>query len=103
MMKKILICGFSALALTFLAAGCSTYTNYLHIITPHTAADLLADNVQVFEGASYDEAAVLAGEAGYEIILSYEGRGREGLLAVNASVRLLAKDEDGIRPAAGRK
>ena len=93
-----MICGFSALALAFLLAGCSKFTNYLHIITPHNAADLLADNVQVFEGASYDEAAVLAGEAGYEVILSYEGRGQQGLFAVNASVRLIAKDEDGIRP-----
>jgi hypothetical protein len=102
MMKKVLICGFSALALMFLVAGCNTFTNYLHIITPHNAADLLADNVQVFEGASYDEAAVLAAEAGYEVILSYEGRGKQGLFALNASVRLIAQDEDGIRPAMGR-
>jgi rhodanese-related sulfurtransferase len=97
-MKKVLIGGFSALALAFLTAGCSTFTNYLQIITPHTAADLLADNVQVFEGRSYDEAAVLAAEAGYEVILSYEGRGQQGLFAVNASVRLIAQDRDGIRP-----
>jgi hypothetical protein len=89
-------------AITFLAAGCATSTNYLHVITPHTAADLLADNVQVFEGRSYDEAAVLAAEAGYEVILSYEGRGRQGLFAMNASVRLIAQDKDGIRPAAGK-
>jgi hypothetical protein len=100
-MKKVLMCGFCALALTCLLAGCNTFTNYLHVITPHTAADLLADNVQVFEGASYDEAAVLAAEAGYEVILSYEGRGQQGLFAVNAAVRLIARDEDGIRPAKG--
>jgi hypothetical protein len=90
------------LAFTFLAAGCATTTSYLHIVTPHTAADLLGNNVQVFEGASYDEAAVLAAEAGYEVILSYEGRGQQGLFAMNASVRLIAQDKDGIRPAAGK-
>jgi hypothetical protein len=99
--SKVRFLAMAALAFVFLVTGCATYTNYLHIITPHNAADLLADNVQVFEGATYDEAAVLAAEAGYEVILSYEGRGRQGLFAVNASVRLIAKDEDGIRPAAG--
>jgi hypothetical protein len=104
MMKKIFMCGFSALAVACLVAGCSTFTNYLQIVTPHTAADLLADNVQAFEGKSYDEAAVLAAEAGYEIILSYEGRGKQGLFnAVNASVRLIAKDADGIRPSTGKE
>jgi hypothetical protein len=83
-------------------AGCASSTNYLQIITPHTAADLLADNVEVFEGASYDEAAVLAGEAGYEVILSYEGRGQQGLFAMNSRVRLIAKDKDGIRPETER-
>jgi hypothetical protein len=32
------------------------------------------------------------------VILSYEGRGQQGLFAMNASVRLIAKDADGIRP-----
>lgn len=103
MKKKGIVLGMLAMVLILgmVLAGCATYTNYLHIITPHSAADLLADNVQVFEGRSYDEAAVLAAEAGYEVILSYEGRGRQGLFAVNASVRLIAQDKDGKRPATG--
>jgi len=79
-------------------AGCTT-TSYLTIITPHSAVDLLADNVRVFEGTTYDEAAVLAGEAGFEVILSYEGRNRQGLLGSPVgAVRIIAKDTDGIRP-----
>ncbi|MDR0524789.1 MAG: hypothetical protein LBG90_02840 [Spirochaetaceae bacterium] len=102
-MKKVLVRGFSAAAFAFSVAGCASSTNYLHIITPHTAADLLADDVQVFEGKSYDEAAVQAAEAGYEVILSYEGRGQQGLFGMNASVRLIAKDADGIRPSTGKE
>jgi hypothetical protein len=101
-MKKILICGISALTLTFTLciAGCTT-TSYLEIITPHTAVELLSDNVRVCEGATYDEAAVLAGEAGFELILSYEGRNTQGLLGSPVgAVRIIAKDADGIRPVA---
>jgi hypothetical protein len=101
-MKKILICGISVLALTFtmVTSGC-TSTNYLSIITPHKAVELLSDNVQVFVGATYDEAAVLAGEAGFEVILSYEGRNRQGFFGSPVgSVRIIAKDADGIRPVA---
>jgi hypothetical protein len=98
-MKKVLICGISALMLTFslFLAGCTT-TNYLEIITPHNAVELLSDNVRVFVGTTYDEAAVLAGEAGFEVILSYEGRNRQGLFGSPVgSVRVIAKDADGIR------
>jgi hypothetical protein len=107
-MKKILFCGISAkptllvlsLTLTLFVAGCTT-TNYLAIITPHTAVELLSDNVRVFEGATYDEAAVLAGEAGFEVILSYEGRNQQGFMGSPVgSVRIIAKDADGIRPGA---
>jgi len=101
-MKKALIGGISALTLTFTLgiAGCTT-TNYLEIITPHNAVELLSDNVRVFEGASYDEAAVQAGEAGFEVILSYEGRNQQGLFGSPVgSVRIIAKDADGIRPIA---
>jgi hypothetical protein len=91
MKKKSFFAGMSAVALTFGMAGCTT-TNYLGIITPHTAVELLADNVRVFEGASYDEAAVKAGEAGFEVILSYEGRNQQGLLGSPVgSVRIIAK------------
>jgi hypothetical protein len=63
--------------------------------------DLLADNVRVFEGVSYDDAAVQAGEAGFEVILSYEGRNTQGFsIAPVGSVRIIAKDADGIRPTA---
>jgi hypothetical protein len=86
-----------ALALGLVLAGCTT-TNYLEIITPHTAVDLLSDDVRVFEGKSYDEAAVKAGEAGFELILSYEGRNYQGVLGSPVgSVRIIAKDADGIR------
>jgi hypothetical protein len=92
-----------ALAFTLFIAGCTT-TNYLAIVTPHNAVDLLSDNVQVFVGASYDEAAVLAGEAGFEVILSYEGRNTQGLFGSPVgSVRVIAKDADGIRPGAAAK
>jgi hypothetical protein len=97
--EKALICGISAMALVFslCIAGCTT-TNYFGIITPHTAVELLSDNVRVFEGTTYDEAAVLAGEAGFEVILSYEGRNKQGLFGSPVgSVRIIAKDADGIR------
>jgi hypothetical protein len=99
-MKKVLMCGIAALTFTLCIAGCTT-TNYLEIVTPHNAVELLSDNVRVFEGAFYDEAAVLAGEAGFEVILSYEGRNTQGLLGSPVgSVRIIAKDADGIRPVA---
>jgi hypothetical protein len=100
-MKKVLICGISALALIFalFIAGC-TSTNYLEIVTPHNAVELLSDNVRVFEGATYDEAAILAGEAGFEVILSYEGRNQQGPMGSTGSVRIIAKDADGIRSLA---
>jgi hypothetical protein len=104
-MKKVLFGGIAALMLvcTLCIAGCTT-TNYLQIITPHTADELITDNVQVFEGASYDEAAVLAGEAGFEVILSYEGRNTQGLFGSPVGhFRILAKDADGIRPGAAAK
>jgi hypothetical protein len=98
-MAKIFF-GMLVLALGLILAGCTT-TNYLEIITPHTADELLSDNVRVFEGVSYDEAAVQAGEAGFEVILSYEGRNQQGLFGSPVgSVRIIAKDADGIRPGA---
>jgi hypothetical protein len=105
MKQKSLFAGMlaAALALGLVIAGCTT-TNYLSVITPHSAVDLLSDNVQVFEGETYDEAAVLAGEAGFEVILSYEGRNRQGLFGSPVGkVRVIAKDADGIRPVAGKK
>jgi hypothetical protein len=103
-MAKKRFFGMLALMLTFgmTVAGCTT-TNYFGIITPHNPVELLSDNVQLFVGASYDEAAVLAGEAGFEVILSYEGRNRQGLFgAPVGSVRVIAKDADGIRPSAAK-
>jgi hypothetical protein len=97
MKKNWLFTGVLAMALVFGLSGCTT-TNYLEIITPHNAVELLSDNVQVFEATSYDQAAVLAGEAGFEVILSYEGRNRQGLFGSPVgSVRVIAKDADGIR------
>jgi hypothetical protein len=102
-MKRNLFGIAGALALTFLAGGCATSTNYLHIITPHTAADLLADNVEVFVGSSYDEAALLAAEAGYEVILSYEGRSQQTFFTTSSRVRLIAQDVDGDRHVTGNQ
>jgi hypothetical protein len=102
MKKKSFFAGMLAMVLAFGMAGCTT-TNYLTIITPHNAVELLADSVRVFEGKSYDEAAVLAGEAGFEVILSYEGRNRQGLFGSPVgSVRIIAKDADGIHPGAAK-
>jgi hypothetical protein len=88
-----------ALAMVFgLALGGCTTTDYLGIVTPHDAAEVASDNVQVFEGKSYDQAVALAGEAGFEVILSYEGRTSHPLGFLVPKVRVLAKDGDGIRP-----
>jgi hypothetical protein len=99
MKKNWLFTGILAMALVFGLSGC-TSTGYLEIVTPHNAVELLSDNVQVFEGASYDQAAVLAGEAGFEVIISYEGRNLQGPMGSAGSVRIIAKDADGIRPSA---
>ncbi|MDR2482593.1 MAG: hypothetical protein LBD08_03065, partial [Treponema sp.] len=71
-------------------AGCTT-TSYMGIVTPHSAAEVLADNVQMFEGASYGDAAVRAGEAGFEVILAYEGRNQTMLGFLFPKVRVIAK------------
>jgi hypothetical protein len=80
------------------ASGC-TSTAYMGIVTPHDAVEVLSDNVQVFEGPTYDSAVAQAGEAGFEVILSYEGRNM-AFIGITGSVRVIAKDADGIRPSA---
>jgi len=100
-------CARSGLVVVFAAAililsGC-TSTQYLGVVTPHNAVDVLGRNVQVFEGISYDEAVLLAGEAGYEVILSYEGRNTMALFGLSGKVRVIAKDADGVRPGVGVK
>jgi hypothetical protein len=79
--------------------GACTTTAYLGIVTPHDAVEVLSDNVQAFEGPSYDAAIVKAGSMGFEVILSYEGRNLS-LFGVTGIVRVIAKDADGIRPEA---
>ncbi|MDR1787562.1 MAG: hypothetical protein LBR16_03840 [Treponema sp.] len=58
----------------------------------------------MFEAPTYDEAVVKAGETGFEVILSYEGRNTQVafwsvLYPPVGKVRVIAKDADGIRPA----
>jgi membrane-associated protease RseP (regulator of RpoE activity) len=99
MKKENFFVAMLSMVLTFgmMMAGCTT-TDYVGIVTPHNAVELLSDDVQVFEGASYDEAAVKAGEAGFEVIISYEGRNTQGLFGfLVGSVRVIAKDADGSR------
>jgi hypothetical protein len=99
MVKKNWFLGMLVMVLTIGLSDC-TSTNYFSIVTEHTATEVVSDNVQVFEGASYDAAVVKAGEAGFEVILSYEGRNQQGPFGWGGKVRVLAKDADGIRPAA---
>lgn len=87
-----------AAAFAAFTVGCTT-TAYLGIVTPHDAVEVLSDDVQVFEGPSYDSAVAQAGEAGFEVILSYEGRNMS-FIGITGSVRVIAKDADGIRPSA---
>ncbi|GHV24516.1 hypothetical protein AGMMS4952_00240 [Spirochaetia bacterium] len=70
-MKKVLIYGFSALALAFLVAGCNTVTSSLAYSEPLQVAEV---GVVSGRALSYEQAwfnAVQAGkDAGYTAILS---------------------------------
>ncbi|MDR2499838.1 MAG: hypothetical protein LBD37_02000 [Treponema sp.] len=95
------LAGIAALAavISFGLAGCTT-TSYLGIVTPHSADEVLADNVRIFEGGSYAAAAARAAEAGFEVILAYEGLNQHILSFLIPKTRVIAKDADGVRPAA---
>jgi S1-C subfamily serine protease len=77
-------------------AGC-TSIQFMGTVTPHTATDVLENNVRVFTDLTYEGAVRQAGEAGFEVILEYEGRVQDFGIIKLYRIAVLAKDADGIR------